>query len=240
MVYQRLLISLSTFLILSTPVFSQVLSPAQLLEKSIQYHDPNNVWAVQKHELNLKETRPNGADRQTKLVIDIPNSFFEINQLRDGRQIIRQMNNEACIHQLDGSAQIALEEVKSLQLTCERTEFLRNYYTYLWGLPMKLKDPGTLLGEKIMETTFMNHACYAFKVSYSPEVGKDVWYFYFNKSTFALLGYRFYHDESKNDGEYIPLEEEVIVNGMRLPKIRKWFVNKDDRFLGADILENNE
>lgn len=48
-----------------------------------------------------------------------------------------------------------------------------------------------------------------------------------------------YHDEAANDGEYIPLEGEEIINGIRFPKTRTWFVNKDGRLLGADILEAN-
>jgi len=67
-------------------------------------------------------------------------------------------------------------------------------------------------------------------------VGKDIWYFYFDKKTVALIGYRFYHDESKNDGEYITLDGEEIIQGIRIPKNRKWYYNKDDKFLGADFL----
>lgn len=237
MIYLKTLLGIFFF---TTSLPSQTLSPAQLLEKSIQYHDPNGVWATQKHDLELKETRPNASDRETSVVIDLTNSFFEIDQIREGKQILRQVKEEACTHRLDNSEKITPEEVEAHQLTCERTQLLRNYYTYLWGLPMKLKDPGTILDGKIQETSFMEQACYAIKVSYNPEVGKDIWYFYFDKNTAAMIGYRFYHDESKNDGEYITLEGEATTNGMRLPKTRKWFVNKDDKFLGADILLNNE
>ena len=51
------------------------------------------------------------------------------------------------------------------------------------------------------------------------------------------MGYRFYHVEEKNDGEYITLEGEEKIKGIRFPKTRKWYYNKDDKFLGADILE---
>jgi hypothetical protein len=101
---------------------------------------------------------------------------------------------------------------------------------------MKLKDPGTIIEEKVESTTFQGTPCYAMKVRYSPEVGQDIWYFYVDKETYALIGYRFYHEESKNDGEYITLEGEETVCQMKLPKTRKWYVNKDDKFLGADIL----
>ncbi|MEM1322964.1 MAG: hypothetical protein AAGG75_22050 [Bacteroidota bacterium] len=62
---------------------------------------------------------------------------------------------------------------------------------------------------------------------------------YIHPSTYALLGYRFYHDESKNDGEYITLEGKVLLNGIRFPQTRKWYKNADDKFLGADILQKD-
>ena len=73
-------------------------------------------------------------------------------------------------------------------------------------------------------------------MTYEAEVGEDIWYFYFDPANYAMIGYRFYHDESKNDGEYITLDGETIVNKIRFPQTRKWYINADDTFLGADIL----
>ena len=37
-------------------------------------------------------------------------------------------------------------------------------------------------------------------------------------------------------GEYILLSEEAIVNGIKMPKVRAWYYNKDDKYLGTDTL----
>ena len=103
---------------------------------------------------------------------------------------------------------------------------------------MKLRDKGTKIQEKVTTTAFQGQEVLSMKVTYDEEVGADIWYFYFHPMTYALVGYRFYHDETANDGEYIPLEGEEIINGIRFPKTRTWYVNKDDRLLGTDILEN--
>ncbi len=73
-------------------------------------------------------------------------------------------------------------------------------------------------------------------MTYDPDVGGDTWYFYFVPDTFALVGYRFYHDESKNDGEYITLDEEIVdeASGLRLPKVRAWYYNSDGAHLATD------
>ena len=221
----------------SFAAFAQSISATELLEKSIQYHDPKGVWGMEVHELLLRETRPGGADRMTTIQIDLNNSAFSIDQMRDGHQLFSEIKNEECRFQLDGNSEVSEEDLKKYRLNCERTGILRNYYTYLWGLPMKLKDPGTIIDPKVTTTDFEGKKSLALKVTYEEAVGKDIWYFYFHPETYALIGYRFYHDESKNDGEYITLEGEESLSSLRLPKTRKWYTHKENKFLGADILE---
>ena len=102
---------------------------------------------------------------------------------------------------------------------------------------MKLRDPGAILSTKVQEVTFHGMRLLALEVRYAPETGSDLWYFYFDPATYALRAYQFYHDKAKNDGEYILLEGEVEVGGMRLPEKRSWYYNKDDQFLGTDVLQ---
>ena len=113
---------------------------------------------------------------------------------------------------------------------------MRDSYTYLYGLPMKLKDPGTILYPVVKRKKFKEKEYLVLKVTYEESVGKDIWYFYFNPLTYAMEVYQFFKDESKNDGEYIILEDIVEVSGIKMPKIRSWFFNKDDKYLGKDIL----
>ncbi len=40
-----------------------------------------------------------------------------------------------------------------------------------------------------------------------------------------------------DSGEYILLTDEETVNGIKMPKIRAWYYNKDDKYLGTDTLE---
>ena len=48
--------------------------------------------------------------------------------------------------------------------------------------------------------------------------------------------YQFFHDEAKNDGEYILLSEEIIINNIKMPKERAWYTNGKEKYLGTDIL----
>jgi len=126
--------------------------------------------------------------------------------------------------------------IDSLDLTADRAKRWRDYYTYLYGIPMKLKDEGTFIGEEVNKEYFNGQDVWSIRVSYAPEVGEDIWYFYFHLETYAMVGYRFYHNEDANDGEYIVLDEMEIRNSMRIPKNRYWYTNEGSRFLGADMM----
>jgi hypothetical protein len=105
---------------------------------------------------------------------------------------------------------------------------------------MKLKDEGTLIHQKIAKKIFMGKEYLVLKVNYEEEVGKDNWYFYFNPKNYAMEVYQFFHDESKNDGEYIVLSGEETINQIKMPKVRAWFYNKDEGYLGTDILSSKK
>jgi len=135
---------------------------------------------------------------------------------------------------VNGSADVSEEDRERLRL--REATLYRDYCEYLYGMPMKLRDPGVILPSQVESTRFIGREVWSLRVTYDPEVGADIWYFYFDQTTFALIGYRFYHDESLNDGEYITLTDEVVdeISGLRLPKKRAWYYNADDRHLATD------
>ncbi len=218
-----------------TMLNSQV-TASELLDKSIQYHDPANQWNTQSIIMNLQGSRPDGSLDTSAVYINILESDFKLEEERKGKKKFYQVKNDQCFLKLNDSEEISEADAKEHRMTCEMAKRIRNYYTYLWGMPMKLKDPGTIIDPKVEEEIFEGISCYKMKVSYEEGVGKDIWYFYFKMDDFSLHGYKFYHEESKNDGEYITLEGEEDVLKMKIPKIRKWYYNKDDKYLGTDTL----
>ena len=225
--------------LISIPVFSQKLTGSQLLQKSIAYHDPGGKWPTFKGGLHLKETRPDGPDRRTHVHLNNKTSFFELIQHKEENELVHVLENGNCIHLLNKSGNISDADREKHQLNCDRTKLLRDYYLYLWGMPMKLTDPGTNIQEKVIETDILGEPALALKVTYDEGVGDDTWYFYFNAVNYSLMAYRFYHDESKNDGEYILCPNHKTIKGIRFPASLKWYYNEDDKFLGEDILEDN-
>lgn len=218
--------------------FSQSLSGEQVIRKSIAFHDPENSWSDIHLILDLSETRPNGPNRSSLVEIDNPNGYFRLVRNIDGNAIGYEVTGDDCVPTLNYSDKFSEEDVETFGLTSDRGITMRNYYTYLWGLPMKLRDAGTIVHKEVEKVKFHNRACLKVRVTYNEDVGSDTWYFYVDDQTFALVAYQFYHDESANDGEYIILEGMTKLGALTLPSKRSWYVNTDDRYLGTDVLDN--
>ncbi len=216
--------------------FSQELSPVQLLEKAINYHDPDNSWKSFKGALSVTMQTPNAADRISDIIIDLPKEYFNVTVKKEKNIIEQTIVGDSCFLALNGSTTISKKDAATLEISCEKAKKMKDYFTYLYGLPMKLKDPGTLIDSELRTKSFQGKTYLALKVTYEATVGKDTWYFYFNPVSYALEVYQFFHNEATNDGEYSILSEEILVNGIKIPKIRTWYSNKDDVYLGTDIL----
>lgn len=211
-------------------------SADQLLDRAIAHYDPAGLWMQSRATLTIDETRPEGPSRRTIITTDPAAAVFAITTTRGDAVLEGTLHCGSCSWKLDGSTAFSPELRDRHRLTCDRLFWLRDYYEYLWGLPMKLRDPGTRLGPAVREVRFAGRASLEMRVTYDSSVGSDTWYFYFDPDSAALVGYRFYHDETVGDGEYIVLDGELTVGHLRLPRSRAWYSHEDGAHLGTDHL----
>ena len=211
----------------------------QLLEKAIAYHDPNSQWNLFNTEFKVTMESPSRPLRKSKILLNIPASFFRLRVNQSENILTSILDKGNCYLEFNGKTDFSEEIQKKYHLDCDRAKFYKDYYSYLYGLPMKLKDPGTIIDPKIKKIKIDQDEFWILKVTYEESVGSDTWYFFFDNETYALKKYKFYHDESKNDGEYILLEDELLVGGIKMPKNRSWYLNSNNEFLGIDRLSVN-
>ncbi|MCA6075236.1 DUF6503 family protein [Fulvivirga sedimenti] len=209
-----------SFLLLISVLLScgeQKLISEEILERSIGFHDPENQWQSLETILNFKEEGANGP-RQTTVWIDNNTGYFRV---RRGSVEDHGMVQDSCF-------------INSGNVDCNRAERLRNYYLYLWGLPMKLRDSGTVLIDRVDSIRWNGYDVLTLQVEYE----EDRWTYYIDQTDYQLRGYSFL----KNDGsgEWIELEGIEKVQGMRLPKSRAWYVFSDSAYLGRDLLLSGE
>ncbi|AXO81073.1 hypothetical protein DZC78_11985 [Olleya aquimaris] len=220
---------------------AQQISGPQLLDKTIQYHDPQGHWSTFNDTLNITMTMPESNARNSQIVINLPKEYFSVTAKKDTVTTQYTIIKDSCTISLNGNKKLTNKQLKSNNLSCDRATLYKNYYTYLYGLPMKLKDKGTIISPEAKTVNFKGKTYLQLQVNYNAEVGKDVWYFYFNPKTYAMEMYQFYKTDSigqvdTNTGEYIILNDIKTVNGIKIPKIRTWYYNKDDKYLATDNL----
>lgn len=231
----RALTTYALFLSLAASAGADDLS--QTLALSQRHHDPQGVWFKSRIRLTIEEARADGSTRVSLVVLDHPGSAFELKTKRDDRQIVMSVFKEQTSVSLDGRLDFPKAEAEKFGLTPEGVLQRRNYYTYLYGLPMKLNDPGAVVGIPVPVAKFEGRSYRKLRVTYDPKVGGDVWDFFFDPSTNALSGYRFFHDEKKGDGEFITLDGEIDCGyGVKLPRSRSWYMNQDRKYLGKDTI----
>ncbi|MDH3223443.1 MAG: DUF6503 family protein [Gemmatimonadota bacterium] len=206
-----------------------------LVALSAAYHDPQGVWPTVRHTLVIRQERPDGSVRRTPVRLEVPTGDFLYEEETDDGQLRKGVVGDECFASLDDDPPTPAQ-VEAYRLECSAIQRTRNYYLYLWGLPMKLSDPGTLVADHIVRDTFDERPTLSVRVSYDADVGTDTWYFHFDPTDYHLVGYKFYHDEALGNGEYILLRNEREVLGMRLPAVRRWFTNADSTYLGTDTL----
>lgn len=238
------LIFLLLFLAVSTKiVYAQNINAEQLIQASINYHDPDSKWSTFKDTLVVEMTAPKQTPRVSKVYLNNLNNNFHLQVEKDGNVISYYLSENKCDLKINGRSNFNQSEAKKFNLSCERGQMLKNYYTYLYGMPMKTMDPGAIITNKVERKLFKGKDFLVIEVKYKPEVGNDIWFFYFNPKTFALEAYQFFKSNDNGElisdtGEYILFEGQTIINNIKMPKVRSWYYNKNNIFLGKDSLLN--
>jgi len=211
----------------------QTMPADAVIANSIAFHDPQGMWTVGSFRVELVQTRPIGGYTEVELIIDNSVGRFWMQRERFGRVVETTVTGDECWTKFNGSSEYTEQDAQRFRLGCDEMRTTRDYFTYLFGLPMKLRDTGTIVAPDAVRAEFEGEDVWQVRVTYDPEVGTDTWYFYFSLDDYSLAGYRFYHDEEANDGEYIVLDR-LQEDGLRLPKVRSWFNNSDDELVGTD------
>jgi hypothetical protein len=116
----------------------------------------------------------------------LTHQYFKLSTVKNGRAVEYVVSNGKSMFSLDGKKEFTDEEVKTFNLTEARAQLMENYYTYLYVLPMKLKESGTIINSAVKRKDFLGKEYLVLKVKYDEGIGKDSWYFYFDPKTYAL------------------------------------------------------
>lgn len=206
-----------------------------VLQKTLAYHDPENNWPRLKTRLYLSSTDTTGVANTFEIEMDNATGYFCHISRPEGKEVVQGMANGRSFYLLEGKSEISAADRKKYNLTPEALQWVHSFYGFLYGLPMKLTDAGTKVAVTETEAGLDGKIYRMLQVTYEASVGKDNWFFYLDPQTYAMQAYQFNHGQPAT-GEYILLSQELTVQGIKIPKIRKWYLNKNQQYLGTDIL----
>lgn len=230
-------------LFVSNVCFSQELSPQELLERSSNYHDPDGKWSMMDLSATVESAlEPVMADQfgqselTTAIAIDNSKGVYDVSLKVRGDAIRVQFNMDECVNSINGSTELTEDQINKhkgmVDLgSCETAKTAVNYHVFLMGLPMKLVLDKAPVGSDVRTTEFFGAACYAIEVAYE----KDTWQFYFDKSSYAMIGCEFKFQNGF--GEKIQMEFDSF-NGVKLPTKRIWY-SLDEDLLVTDQIKIN-
>lgn len=193
-------------------------TPEETLAKALAYHDPAGTWPTLAAEFRFAESRPDGEDTRSVMRLDNRRTYMHVDFA--GKET----------YEITGETCVVIKGDKDQ----ERGLGIRNYFLYLWGLPMKLTDPGTTFDPVVGASEIDGAACDVIRVNYE----KDLWFFHIDRESGRLRQYEFYWDEEKTKGEIITLEDEVELGSLRIPQKRAWFQMPGRKYLGTDTLQS--
>lgn len=230
------------FLLLGSTALAQP-SPEALIDASIAHHDPQGVWeSGQIHLVTevvysemLIETRAlEHPSRIGEIWLAPAWQTFKYASTTGAHTTEYEIDHDQTWTRLDGREDVTDAEREAHGI--RDPHGMRDYYEYVFGLPMKLKDPGTIFDPKVRSAEFHGRDAWKVRVTYEGDVGSDIWDFFFDKTTSALVASRFYHDVEANDGEYILYDGEIVdeATGLRLPATHDWYTNDGRGQLAID------
>ena len=199
--------------LLATNMYSQS-AAIKLVDQSIEFHDPKDQWTKLHTNIEISSIVERKGVRDTSyrsLHFDLAQGKFSMKQ-------------DSVVYEFPCE-------------DCERASMYNSYFRYLLGMPMKLKDPGTIIHENIDIKKYRNKEYRVVTATYSPTVGSYTWLFYFEMDSPELRLTEFSKDGTFQNGETIELNDKVRFQKMLLPGQLKWFVLPDRPFLAEENIK---
>ena len=222
---------------IAVPSAAQEASPAQdLIARSIEHHDPDDRWWSHVRTVTVEQTRPDGPTSRVRVTLFPDTSHFRM-RMDEGEAFVEVMRSDTTCTFASSADDNAVPETFG-DLTCDDVQWRQEYYGFLLGLPMNLRDGEATIEPDVRAMQWEGRPVHAVRARYPGD--EPVWDFYFDPDTAQLVGCAFSSEGALADGETIVFEGTAEANGIQLPKARRWFTNADDRLLGTDTVVSFE
>lgn len=212
------------------------LSGQQIIEKSIQKHDPYSKWATAEVHLRIQEPRLQNPVRYSEITLDNKNGAFSLHRNREdhvSNHVIDDNGNT--ITYLDGNIVTDTLLIKKYRLEPSRNKSYRRFYQSLMGLPMSLGIEKLDSVGGVSQVVFNSIESYKVPVELEKPMFSKHWNLYFSKDDFSMIGIEMIFPEDPNKGERLFFEGSIDLDGVTIPRYKHWH-ELSGEYAGSDII----
>ncbi|KAA1243921.1 DUF6503 family protein [Aquimarina sp. RZ0] len=214
----------------------QEINGSTVLQKSINYHDPQHQWNTSMLYMHIQEPRIGNPYRYSIIKMNNQKESFELQRNR-GKHIVTYSINKDGERSalLDGQKVKDTALITKYKLVPDRSIDYQKFYQLMWGLPMSLNEAVIYEFKKVSTADFNEQECYKIELELKEALFSKFWYVYIKRSNFQLVGVEIIFPDKPKEGERIYFEKQIVINRIRIPRIRHWYDYYTDEYSGSDI-----
>lgn len=209
---------------------------AELMDKSIAFHDPLKKWENYSGKVYLTTVFANGNSSGGELIeIQTKDDFYQCT--RNNSKVIIGVRNGKCNREIDGNKNPGEDLIKKFNISEENILRSKAWHYFHFGILMELKASGLVL-QKDIETVKLEGKDYkTIKFVYDVNKLKNQFYkessvaVYIDPNDFSIKGFRIEGPTNM----YALFSGILTINDIKIPLCRTYFNNNDNSFRFVDV-----
>jgi hypothetical protein len=206
----------------------------EILEKSIQFHDPDGKWKSFSGALKLIFTNPTGYTAGTEIIeIDVTSDFYKCTRIQGGIQYVKGIKDGKSFISFNGDSHPTANQIEEFGLNNDQIEQMKDWHFFHFGKMMFLKEIGAELLGEVTKKEFNGRECYQITLNVPEEMvkiqslkGKNI--FHLDASNFELAGFQ----NSVGTAFY---NGSLEINGIKTAIVGRYFSPDNNDFFGVDL-----
>ena len=213
------------------------LSSQEILEKTIKYHDPDNVWETYKGKLyEVTVLYPWNYVVKETIEIDNQNDFYLSTCFQEFGTLKRGIDKGKNIFSLNDKPEIPDEIKDNWGISNEGIKRYSAQHHGHFGLPMVLKNSGMELQKNVKNVIFEGRKCYALRFIGKPELVKNPFFegeviLNVDCNNYAMRGLNY---SAGDISGYTIFSGEIEINGLKVVHAKIAY-NKDDTHASTSV-----
>lgn len=216
---------------------SESLDSKSIIQKSIKYYDPNNLWSSMDLKLHIQEPRLANPHRYSIVRMNNKDDSFQLLRNRDS-SISKHIINKSgkTITLLDDKIIKDSSIIKKYRLEPKRNLQYQKSYYHLLGLPMSLSQEIIKRYGYVSKESFNGKSCYKIELVLKEKIFSEYWSLYIDSKNYTIEGLDIIFPDNKERGERLYFGGTVNINGLKLSRMKHWHSIMNNEYLGSDVI----